>query len=288
MKQSISAQILDALKHGKNQLGSEALIHLSDFIKSQKMDDESFMNKAGKSDLYYTLFGWMLCLVLDIQLNTSKMADYLKRQTEDELDLIHYAVYKRCQLIHFMMLRGKALTWIRMFYGQKIKALNAFKNLPHNDQEAPYTQFIWLSLLEDTGNKTQNTSIKTLAKYKTPGGGYRNLINGKTATTNATVASLSVFGQINGYQDSEDLTYLRNLQKASGGFAAAESSPIPDLLSTATAAFLLHCYGQKPNYPVLEFIEAHWAEKGGFSATLADEKSDVEYCFYGLLALGCA
>lgn len=288
MKQSISAKILDALKHGKNQLGSEALIHLSDFVKSQKMDDESFMNKAGKSDLYYTLFGWMLCLVLDIQLNTSKMADYLKRQTEDELDLIHYAAYKRCQLIHFMMFRGKALTWIRMFYGQKIKALNAFKNLPHNDQEAPYTQFIWLSLLEDTGNKAQNKVIETIEKYRMPGGGYRNLKEGKNATTNATVASLSVLGQMNGYGDNGDITFLKNLQKVSGGFAAAESSPIPDLLSTATAAFLLHCYGQKPNYPVLEFIEAHWAEKGGFSATLADEKSDVEYCFYGLLALGCA
>jgi hypothetical protein len=38
----------------------------------------------------------------------------------------------------------------------------------------------------------------------------------------------------------------------------------------------------------VSFIDAHWQPSGGFCATLMDETCDVEYTFYGLLALGAA
>jgi len=43
-----------------------------------------------------------------------------------------------------------------------------------------------------------------------------------------------------------------------------------------------------PKFNANDFIDAHWLPSGGFSATLIDETSDVEYTFYGLLALGAA
>jgi hypothetical protein len=58
------------------------------------------------------------------------------------------------------------------------------------------------------------------------------------------------------------------------------------LLSTATALFALRCYGVEPRYSAVDFIEGHWLDDGGFAATLLDDESDVEYLFYGLLALG--
>ena len=42
----------------------------------------------------------------------------------------------------------------------------------------------------------------------------------------------------------------------------------------------------KPLYDASDFITSHWLENGGFGATLIDVESDVEYVFYGLLALG--
>ena len=36
----------------------------------------------------------------------------------------------------------------------------------------------------------------------------------------------------------------------------------------------------------MPFVQAHWLESGGFAPTLLDDYSDVEYVFYGLLALG--
>ena len=103
--------------------------------------------------------------------------------------------------------------------------------------------------------------------------------------TNATAAALMVVGQSEGY-DVARVSPLLQAQEPSGGFRATGVAPIPDLLSTATALFVIDCYGAKPRYEAADFVEAHWLESGGFAATLLDEKSDVEYLFYGLLALG--
>ncbi|WP_430809520.1 MULTISPECIES: prenyltransferase/squalene oxidase repeat-containing protein [unclassified Carboxylicivirga] len=288
--QSISANILTTLKSGKDQLGGEAIDHLSAFVQSQLLQDHSFMNKSRESDLYYTSFGWMLCLVLGIHLDADKMAAYLSRQHEDDLDLIHYAAFKRCELIFYLHKNGRVLTWLKNRTKQQIKELNDFKHVPHQDKCAPYTQFIWVSLLEDTGNKLpEKRKVEDdLGQYRHDAGGFMNNSDGLSATTNATTAALSVLGQISNQKYEKAITYLKSMQDPSGGFKAAASAPVPDLLSTATALYVLKCYNEKPGYPALEFIEAHWAESGGFIATLLDDKSDVEYCFYGLLAIGSA
>ena len=60
---------------------------------------------------------------------------------------------------------------------------------------------------------------------------------------------------------------------------------MPDLLSTAVALFTLWLIGEHPQSGS-RFIEAHWLDMGSFAPTLLDDYSDVEYLFYGLLALG--
>ncbi|MCG8581541.1 MAG: hypothetical protein MI866_16570, partial [Bacteroidales bacterium] len=194
--QSISANILETLKSGKDQLGREAIDHLSAFVQTQMMPDHSFMNKSGEPDLYYTSFGWMLCLVLGIRLDTDKMAGYLSYRHEDDLDLIHYAAFKRCELILYMYKKGRVLTWLKTQSKQQVRELNDFKHVPHQDTSAPYTQFIWVSLLEDTGNKLAEKSKieKDLGPYRHETGGCMNVTDGLTATTNATTAALSVLG----------------------------------------------------------------------------------------------
>ena len=79
--------------------------------------------------------------------------------------------------------------------------------------------------------------------------------------------------------------WLTARQNETGGFHASEIAPIPDLLSTAVALFTLRLIGEHPQ-SASRFIEAHWLDIGSFAPTLLDEYSDVEYLFYGLLALG--
>jgi len=290
MKATISSKILDQLNAGKNRLNKEARNHFVHFIKSQLLANQSFMDKSAKSDLYYTLFGWTLCLIFNIKLDTKKMLLYIQQQPEKDLDLIHYTSLKRCYLIYHIMAYGKVFTWLKMQKKLPIKSLNEFISLPHQDMNAPYSQFIWMLLSEDTGNRNINPLKieKALSNYHVLNGGYLNNKECLTSTNNATVAALSVLGQLNNYKKNEDLSVLTSFQNSSGGFVATKSSPIPDLLSTATALFVLKCYNEKATYPTLNFIEAHWSDSGGFVGTLMDDKSDIEYCFYGLLALGCA
>ena len=288
MKETISIKLFNTLRKGKDNLNKDSLFKVKDFIKSQGMGDGSFMNKSGKSDIYYTAFGWMLSYVLGIETNYKKTVSFLKKQDVQQMDFIHYAAYIRCWIIQQLFEGGALKLLLRSFSKKSIRPLLDFDNVPHNDTQSPYTQFLWLSLLEDTRNPVQNkdVTLASLENYHVPGGGYSNMKNGVVAATNATAAALSVIGQLNAYNDTDSLNYMLGIQSDTGGFAATEHSPLPDLLSTATALFVLQCYDRKPNISPKGFIEAHWLDNGGFSATLLEETSDVEYTFYGLLALG--
>ena len=302
MKETISVKLFSMLNKGKEQLGEEALCRIAGFVKSQKTDAGAFINKNKTADLYYTMFGWLLACVLGISMDKKITSLYLKQQDTGNMDLIHYAAFFRCKLLR-MLLAGnitkfvgnkallagsKALLLLDGIPSAPIRPLTDFTKFPHDDAESPYSRFIWLSLMEDANNDVKNKDeIKAgLMEYSTPEGGYANIKGSRCAATNATVAALAVMGQLYGYKDNKDIQLLRELQHESGGFPATADSPVPDLLSTATSLFILHCYSMKPKISPRDFIEAHWLDSGGFSATLLDDTSDVEYTFYGLLALG--
>ena len=105
------------------------------------------------------------------------------------------------------------------------------------------------------------------------------------STTNAVCCVLAMQHQTGIPSDETYVKWLQQRQDDSGGFYANELAPIPDLLSTAVALFTLRLIGADSGDATL-FIQAHWQDNGSFSPTLLDDYSDVEYVFYGLLALG--
>ena len=106
--------------------------------------------------------------------------------------------------------------------------------------------------------------------------------HGSGGGTNAKAARLA-----NATTATADLTEpLLAMQDETGGFRAHAGAPFPDLLSTSVAVFALHLHHIAPRYDVKPFIEAHWQDDGCFAASLLDGFGDVEYEFYGLLALG--
>lgn len=104
-------------------------------------------------------------------------------------------------------------------------------------------------------------------------------------TTNAVCCVLAMQHQMGLQSDATAVEWLQKRQDETGGFYASEQAPIPDLLSTAVALFTLRLLeiNVKDATP---FIQAHGLDNGGFAPTLYDDYSDVEYVFYGLLALG--
>ena len=104
-------------------------------------------------------------------------------------------------------------------------------------------------------------------------------------TSTAACCLLAMQHQTGETLDTSLISWLKARQDEMGGFCASEVAPVPDLLSTAVALFTLWLIGMQPR-SASRFIEAHWLDMGSFSPTLLDEYSDVEYLFYGLLALG--
>jgi hypothetical protein len=104
-------------------------------------------------------------------------------------------------------------------------------------------------------------------------------------TSTAACCVLAMQYQTGEALDTTLVSWLKERQDETGGFFASEVAPVPDLLSTAVAVFTLRLIDECPR-PAARFIEAHWLDMGSFAPTLLDEYSDVEYLFYGLLALG--
>lgn len=104
-------------------------------------------------------------------------------------------------------------------------------------------------------------------------------------TTNAVCCIIAMKHQVGEAIDKELVRWLLERQDETGGFYSSEVAPVPDLLTTAVALFTLRLIGEKPK-SASAFIDAHWMDNGGFAPTILDEYSDVEYVFYGLLALG--
>ena len=103
--------------------------------------------------------------------------------------------------------------------------------------------------------------------------------------TNAVCCILAMQYQMGEQLDTAQVEWLQQRQDETGGFYASEVAPIPDMLSTAVALFTLRLIGAEFR-DATQFIQAHWLDNGGFAPTLLDDYSDVEYVFYGLLALG--
>ena len=287
-RKNLSMKLRNCLQNGIQKLGSDATSAITGFVHSQVADEGGFIGKNGHRDVYYTTFGLLLALELNIPLNTRQLKAYLNRINAQELDLVHYASYVRCKMLSDRIDKGLIpFLWNTLLSTYKRDLPSTIANQPHPDNHSPYSSFMWLSLMEDLGLRVRHPQdiIASLNQYQIATGGYANII-GAGPSINATAAALAVVGQLSGYRDNKDIRYLYDMQDDTGGFKATETSPVPDLLSTATSLFVLNCYGMKPRVSPNDFIDAHWLPSGGFAATLLDDESDVEYTFYGLLALG--
>lgn len=279
--------MLDTLQQGTKRLSSEAMERIASFVSSQQTENGVFMDKSGKEELYYTSFGLMLATILNVNIDTNRTGKWLDKQENKWSDLVNQAAFVRCRLL-CELLKAGTLNFALSRLFKSGQPLPAFTDYPHGDIHSPYSQYILLSLKEDLGINAGNKQeiLNSLSAYRVNSGGFSNFAGNKQAATNATVAALAVTGRLQGYHDNDDIRYLLSIQDESGGFLANASAPVPDLLSTATALFMLKCYGIVPHIDANSFIDAHWLESGGFCATLLDHSADVEYAFYGLLALG--
>ncbi len=242
----LSLEIYRALQRAVSRLSSEAKERIGRFVLSQCRDGAAFINRAGQPDLYYSFFGWTLCSVLDIHSDAKAREAYLNQINREELDDFHKLIYDEAYEMHRLLKVGILRYSMRWIARGMPDALPAFFEA--------YVQ-----------RSPQSQSVNILAA---------NLIRN---------------GLDNGFNQhavEADLGRLYRMQDDSGGWRQNEGISIPDMLSTSVALFALAQYGKQPCYVSSYFVDAHWQEDGSFAPNLYDRQSDVEYVFYGLLALG--
>jgi prenyltransferase beta subunit len=131
--------------------------------------------------------------------------------------------------------------------------------------------------------------LDSLRALRAADGSYANHPGAPTGLTTTTAAAVLVMRHLDADPDRSAGMWLLDRCHRSGGFFASPRTPVPDLLSTATALHALaslHVPLDGLREPCLDFVDSLWTNRGGFFGTWADDAADCEYTFYALLALG--
>ncbi|MEI6140080.1 MAG: prenyltransferase/squalene oxidase repeat-containing protein [Mariniphaga sp.] len=250
-------------------LDDDMILEMRSFVLSQQTPVGGFSDRAGKCDLYYSLFGYFIAEALSV----NEVFEPLKKYISATVAAGNLTgVYRYCGAVLYAKLVG--LDEVT----EKLRKEIVSELLLSNVKQPEYSSFLAilaLFYLEDYLN------IQRVVNR------FKRSLNLKGHPC-PVVAATAVMTGMAGNTQSEAIEALKSFYRGHGGFAAVLRAPEEDLLSTGVALFALHFLDAdirliKPE--CLFFVDDLYLD-GGFRATPTDFQTDVEYTFYGLLALG--
>jgi len=251
-------------------LDSEMVSEIRSFITGRQTIEGGFADRGGKTDLYYTLFGIYIAEALSVESVLEPAGNYIKKLVQNS-DLS--GVYLYCGAILYAKLIGTDNTT------EKLRA-QIVSDLEDSISKHPeYSCFLGILALYYLGDFW---NIQRIVSQ------YKRLIPLKGNYPCPVAAANVVIRGMDGNRSSGNEDFLYLFKRENGGFAALQNAPSGDLLSTGVALYALHFLEAdirliKPD--CLNFIDDLY-DNGGFRSTPEDYMTDVEYTFYGLLALG--
>jgi prenyltransferase beta subunit len=293
-RQSHSLESFQVLCQSRSKLTASATEKIRQFLKSQRAPEGGFFNRKGEVDLYYTFFGLINSIVLDLDLPVHQLKQYFDRFDYDTLSMVHLTCLVKCRAI-LQVFKGIPLDQTEINrYTQailKFRTSNGSFSYDGQGQGFPYAAFIALNFYQDLGQPIdqQERLLSALEEYRTADGAYRNPAATQQGMLLSTVAALQVIRHLSDRIDEQALSWIKSQYQPVGGFTASAANPLPDMLSTAVALFTWAVCGESLasiRQPVGNFVDDHWDSCGGFRATVLDDICDCEYTYYGLLALG--
>jgi hypothetical protein len=283
--------MLESARRATKALGDSAEL-VVEFLRSQLSADGGFMDRAGRSDLYYSVFGMEGLMALGADAPRSQMASYVDQFGDGEgLDLVHVSCLARC--------------WVnlnrdenRSHHGTLLEHIEAHRSEDGGYHaklgQAPgtiYGCFLAAGAYENLGQPMPRADemLRSIDSLKCSDGGYANHQELPIGMTAPTAAAAMLHRYLRRPIDPAIAPWLLAQAHAQGGFLASPVAPMPDLLSTATALHALAAAGadlSKIKEPTLNFIDSLWSNRGAFYGNWGDDTQDCEYAYYGLLALG--
>tara|TARA_R110002096_G_scaffold147671_19_gene307740 strand:+ start:3153 stop:4025 length:873 start_codon:yes stop_codon:yes gene_type:complete len=273
----------------------DAVELIEGFVRGSQNEDGGFGDRDGKSDLYYTSFAIDALTALQKDLPESQIADFLNHFGDGEgLDFVHLCCLARC----WSALKSETVNSADLegIFGR----IEEFRTPEGGYEQSPTAQHgscygCLLAYGAYADHQRTPPSLDGLTKcldgLRTSEGAWANDTNIPIGSGPATAAAVTLCRNLRHPMASEETAnaLMQCFDVESGGFKAIPNAPMPDLLSTAV---ILHALDglqaplAKLKEPCLDFIDTLWTNEGGFHGTWADDALDVEYTYYGLLALG--
>ena len=283
---SMRLDMLQAASKAPQLLG-DSTARVEQFLRSQLNPDGGFKDRAGDSDVYYSVFGLAGLMAIGAEVPWDLVADYLASITNVEsLDLVHTGCLARCWAALPEGYGGGPRDAIRRRVMAFRSGDGAFAAKPGKASGTLYGCYVAVGIHEDLGIPIPAAVADSVAKLRQADGGYANGDGPVIGLIPATAAAVVILPKLVGADTAQ---WMLTQQHAKGGFLAIPDAPIPDLLSTATALHALatlHADLQPLKETTLDFIDTLWSPDGGFHGHWEDDALDCEYTFYGLLALG--
>lgn len=318
---SLLLEMIQAARRAPGLLGAESSPLVRSFLLAQQNADGGFKDRAGRSDLYYTVFGLEGLAALEVDQGerfalppsppemTVRALRYLQSfGSGDHLDLVHLCCLARAWAVLAMMeglSKSRSGNVFPVPPAESIlRRVEAYRSGDggysgtQTDAEfgTAYGAFLALGAYEDLERPLPSAErlLGALARLKTLEGAFANCrvagVSGMgPALALATAAGLAIRRRLLQPSDGRGEAWLLQCAHSQGGFRAGPQAPMPDLLSTAT---VLHALAEsKTSFetlrePCLDYVDSLWTNEGGFFGHWGDEHLDCEYTFYGLLALG--
>lgn len=288
---SLRLEMLQVARLAPKQLG-DATDHVEAFVREQFHRDGGAVDRSGKPDLYYTVFALESLLALQSQNLPSETRSYLKGfGAGEELDLVHLACLARCWACFGL---DGLVSDIREQMIERLASFRCadggFAPQAENAAGTGYHSFVAFGAYQDL--EEDLPQIESLAnrieELRSKDLGFTNLPGFPTGSTTVTSAALTLLRYLGRTVPEDAIIWLESTAFSEGGYLASPDTPLPDLLSTATALHALsglHRDLEPQREPCLDFIDSLWTGRA-FCGHWADDDQDCEYTYYALLALG--
>jgi prenyltransferase beta subunit len=262
-----------------------------DFLLRQFNEDGGFADRNGRSDLYYTVYGIDGLIALQAELPVEKIRSHVRSFGDGEhLDFVHLCCLARVRAAAGLQ-NEKSCRAILQRIEQFRSRDGGFHLQPDQSHGTVYACFLAVGAYQDLGSEMPDALrvVQCLKSLETNDGAWANHRRAEFGSTSATAAAVTLLRNLSMPVNASVGDWLLARKHPQGGFVAAPRTPMPDLLSTATALHALA--GMQVSFEAvregcLDFTDTLWTNQGAFHGHWGDEYLDCEYTFYGLLALG--
>jgi len=303
--------MIEHLRNALNLLDEQGQGEVFRFLVSQQNVDGGFQDRGGRSDLYYSLFGTMMLRAWgkgqrvkgmetgDRRLETGEP---LPKRAKDSVQS-QYSVY----VTRNQQLARKLKQYISSQSTAKVPGFIEQCCLALLQKELKLSRFSRIRTLMKLSRSSWkerhsiNLSYRSFVLFLTldailPFRGILKRLSGKMLSRievdqhspcSEVAAKVFLLKRLNQLCES-DQELLKSFACETGGFRAFQHLNQPDMLSTAVALFALDFAGSDLRLlrpPCLDFIQQNFVD-GAFLSGDGDQTADLEYTFYGLLALG--